>query len=33
MKKFVRLVCLLFVMAPVVTLWSQEKEKSRSRNH
>ncbi|MGB0019066.1 MAG: M20/M25/M40 family metallo-hydrolase [Candidatus Sulfotelmatobacter sp.] len=25
MKKFVRLVCLLFVMAPVVTLWSQEK--------
>ncbi|MGA8188385.1 MAG: M20/M25/M40 family metallo-hydrolase [Candidatus Sulfotelmatobacter sp.] len=25
MKKFVRLVCLLVVMAPVVTLWSQEK--------
>ena len=29
MKQFARLVCLLFVMAPVVTLWSQDKDKEK----
>jgi hypothetical protein len=30
MMKFARLVCLLLVMAPVVTLCSQDKDKEKS---